>query len=57
MAAGGRAEEPSLADSGHALLNDCDLFTTARAKGEGPELEYGLGAPNVFKVFRFSDVP
>lgn len=51
------AEAPltsSLHDSVGLLLKDCDRFTTARANGEGAELEYGRGAPKVFRVFRFS---
>lgn len=38
----------------HVLLNDCDLLTaddTARANGEGLELEYGCGRTKVRKVF------
>lgn len=39
------------------LLNDCDLLTadeTARAKGDGLELEYGFGTAKVLRVFRFN---
>lgn len=39
VSAGGWSNAPSLHDSVRDLLKDCDRFTTARANGEGAELE------------------
>lgn len=59
------ADESSTANSSlgawlvivRVLLNDCDLLTadeTARAKGDGLELEYGFGTAKVLRVLRFN---